>query len=359
MKITAHDFNSEFTQLVRQERGITREVVEMIAFCMKKKFYAELGYSSVMGWLIKNHGYPKNSAYRRIEAAKLVTSVPSAIERLEAGKVNLSTLATLQSAIRREEARTSVKMETSRREELFSMIENKTEEQTERLVAIEFPEIVEDKIESVKPVSATETRMNLIFDAEEMAILERVREITGHSHFSASWSELVIVMAKEFVKQKDPVQKAERSIMRAEAKLSKLARREEALDGTAEMVRAKRSIDQREGRKVQGGQAKGTGAVPSSSEVAAAADVSPQLRAAIIYRDDSRCTFVDQVTKRRCDCRTQLEVDHIILRAFGGTSDPENLRTLCRAHNQFAAEIELGADFVRKQMNSKRCQLIF
>lgn len=376
MKITAQEFNSEFTQLVRQERGITREVVEMISFCMKKKFYAELGYSSVMGWLVKNHGYPKNSAYRRIEAAKLVTSVPSAIEKLEAGKVNLSTLATLQSAIRREEARTSVKIEPKRREELFSMIENKTEEQTERLVAIEFPEIIKDKIESVKPVSATETRMNLIFDAEEMAILERVREITGHSHFNASWSELVIVMAKEFVKQKDPVQKAERSIMRAEAKLSKLARREEALDGKVERVQlAKDSTDKREGRVGQGGhvkdagaehlpndestQRKGTGAVPSSSEVAAAADVSPQLRAAIIYRDDSRCTFVDQVTKRRCDCRTQLEVDHIVLRAFGGTSDPENLRTLCRAHNQFAAEIELGADFVRKQMNSKRCQLIF
>lgn len=351
MKITAHEFNSEFTQLVRQERGINREVVEMIAFCIKKKFYAQLGYSSVMGWLIKNHGYPKNSAYRRIEAAKLVTSVPSAIEKLEAGKVNLSTLATLQSAIRREEARTSVKLEASRRDELFKLIENKTEEQTERLVAIEFPEIIKDKVESVKPVSATETRMNLIFNAKQMALLERVKEITGHSHFNASWSELVIVMAKEFVKQMDPVQKAERSIIRAEAKLEKVARREENCDRRGEVAAwTKGSKAKREDGKERVSQEKGTGAVPQSKE----SSVSPKLRAVIIYRDGSRCTFVDPIKKLRCDCRSLLEVDHVIPRALGGTNEPDNLRTLCRTHNQLAAETSFGAEFVLSRTRLKQ-----
>jgi hypothetical protein len=44
-----------------------------------------------------------------------------------------------------------------------------------------------------------------------------------------------------------------------------------------------------------------------------------------------------------------LEFDHIQPLALGGTTTPENLRLLCRAHNQFEAERVLGKDHVAKK----------
>jgi hypothetical protein len=54
-------------------------------------------------------------------------------------------------------------------------------------------------------------------------------------------------------------------------------------------------------------------------------------------RDKSQCTFVEQGSGLRCPQKTHLEVDHIQPRALGGDSSLENLRLLCKAHNQRAA----------------------
>jgi hypothetical protein len=52
--------------------------------------------------------------------------------------------------------------------------------------------------------------------------------------------------------------------------------------------------------------------------------------------------YCDPVTGRRCSSRYQMETDHIQMRALGGNHASQNLRRLCRAHNQFLAERTLG-----------------
>jgi hypothetical protein len=46
----------------------------------------------------------------------------------------------------------------------------------------------------------------------------------------------------------------------------------------------------------------------------------------------------------RCQERGRLEIDHVVPVALGGAARPENLRLLCRAHNQHAAEVALGCE---------------
>lgn len=58
---------------------------------------------------------------------------------------------------------------------------------------------------------------------------------------------------------------------------------------------------------------------------------------ALWIRDQGQCTFVQSNTHARCPQKTHLEVDHIQPRALGGDSSLENLRLLCKAHNQRAA----------------------
>ncbi|MAE70888.1 MAG: hypothetical protein CME06_10515 [Gemmatimonadetes bacterium] len=50
-------------------------------------------------------------------------------------------------------------------------------------------------------------------------------------------------------------------------------------------------------------------------------------------RDGGRCAFVDR-HGRRCNSQWLLELDHIHPFALGGSHHPDNLRLLCRAHNQ-------------------------
>ncbi len=72
------------------------------------------------------------------------------------------------------------------------------------------------------------------------------------------------------------------------------------------------------------------------------------LRSFIWRRDGGCCAFVGR-DGHRCGSRRKLEFDHIIPLAQGGRTVPENLRLLCRAHNQFEAKRRLGTDLVKSK----------
>jgi membrane protein involved in colicin uptake len=70
-------------------------------------------------------------------------------------------------------------------------------------------------------------------------------------------------------------------------------------------------------------------------------------------RDGGRCTFVSESGKR-CGSNRFLELDHVQPVACGGLSTVENLRVVCRAHNQYAAEQVFGVDFVEAKREAAR-----
>lgn len=72
------------------------------------------------------------------------------------------------------------------------------------------------------------------------------------------------------------------------------------------------------------------------------------VRGAVWERDGGRCTFVSEAG-RRCDSDVRLEFDHVVPVARGGASTAANLRLLCRAHNQHAAERTFGEGFMRRK----------
>ena len=77
--------------------------------------------------------------------------------------------------------------------------------------------------------------------------------------------------------------------------------------------------------------------------------VTPKLRKHILARDGHQCTHIQD--GKRCTATHFLQVDHIKPKFLGGTNKPENLRTLCQAHNLQAAEEKLGEDFMAKYRN--------
>jgi hypothetical protein len=68
----------------------------------------------------------------------------------------------------------------------------------------------------------------------------------------------------------------------------------------------------------------------------------------VYTRDAGQCAFV-AANGRRCSERGRLEVHHIVAFARGGEATVENLKLVCRSHNQWHAEQDFGRDFMRRK----------
>jgi hypothetical protein len=73
----------------------------------------------------------------------------------------------------------------------------------------------------------------------------------------------------------------------------------------------------------------------------------------LVERDGPCCSFVGE-DGTRCTSRAFLEVDHRRPRAIGGPDTLENLRWLCRAHNQLGAEQDFGKPHVQRAIAERR-----
>ena len=83
--------------------------------------------------------------------------------------------------------------------------------------------------------------------------------------------------------------------------------------------------------------------------------IPAEVKRAVRERDGGQCAYVSE-TGRRCPARV-VEFDHIEPVARGGISTVENVRLLCRAHNQLAAEKAFGVEFMeRKRAEAIRTQ---
>jgi hypothetical protein len=74
----------------------------------------------------------------------------------------------------------------------------------------------------------------------------------------------------------------------------------------------------------------------------------------IYERHGEQCAFVDVQTGLRCNSRAYLQKDHVVLRAFGGSSESGNGRPLCAGHNLFEAKRVLGRDYVEGRIRERQ-----
>jgi len=84
-----------------------------------------------------------------------------------------------------------------------------------------------------------------------------------------------------------------------------------------------------------------------------AGGVSRPTRREVFARDSERCTYID-AEGSRCPSRGFLELDHVDVRARGGSNDPANLRVRCRRHNRLYAEQVFGREYVAQKIESRR-----
>jgi 5-methylcytosine-specific restriction endonuclease McrA len=96
-----------------------------------------------------------------------------------------------------------------------------------------------------------------------------------------------------------------------------------------------------------------TGRPGHSRSSADSRHIPAAVKRAVSDRDQGRCAFVSEAGKR-CESRRHLEYDHVEPVARGGQSTVENVRLLCRAHNQHEAERWFGAEFMERKRSEAR-----
>jgi hypothetical protein len=289
--MTNYEIGQKLTELVTNERKATNEILQLINLALEKRSYVELGFSSMFDWLTRGFGYSNAAAYRRIEAAKILRSVPEAASKLETGVINLTILSKTQSVIKAHEKLSGKRLAQETKANLVKKIETKSLPEVERTLLAEFPEAATSvKSDRRQIINALITRHSLNLTQAGTQDLDRAKEVLSHALPNATDSEAIEYALKFFLDNKDPLRK--------------------------------RGRGQIEARRV------------------------------VLRQSDARCSYQDPITKQVCGSRFHVQLDHIVPKSLGGDNRPQNLRPLCRQHNLLMAERLLGHEVIKPYRRS-------
>ncbi len=161
------------SDLVREERRITNEILKLINLAEDRKLYLERGFPSLFAWLVGRYGYSEAAANRRIQAARLLRAVPQVEQKIKTGEVNLTTLAKAQAMIRAQESATG-KMRPDQKEKVVQVIERKTILQAEQALMSLLPEASVSVQQDRKTIiNETTCRMSANFSEETLQLRAR------------------------------------------------------------------------------------------------------------------------------------------------------------------------------------------
>ncbi len=306
---------SSIAKLVGSHRELTAALVAHLGELEERRLHLLAGFSSLYDFCTKALGMSDGEAFRRILAARLGRRFPVVYSLLASGDVNLSTLELLREWMTEENC-----------EELLAAVTRKSKREVQLLLVTRFPRPNRSsniRRMMIEPLSEASFRVEFTASAALRDKIELCRDLMSHANPGRDLSVVI-----------------ERGIDLLLVELEK-----KRLGKTKRPPRAARP--------------KGDGPPdshpfefspfdPASVRTAKAsrARISNTVRRQVYERDGLQCTYTEG--GRRCEARAFLELDHEVPNAFGGSSDAANLRVLCRAHNQLAAEQAFGRERIER-----------
>ncbi|MDX6767945.1 MAG: HNH endonuclease signature motif containing protein [Elusimicrobiota bacterium] len=294
---------SRLDSLVHQERESLTEIVEHLMEVDRREAALDRGYPSLFTYCVNELGYSEGAAYLRIRAARAASAFPDVLDRLRAGRIHLEGIARLYPHLTNDNAATLLDIidGASKREIISFVATLQPEPAPERdvIVPVQAPtQPVHDTSQSNEPPHARvipppNHRFHFTGDHELLSMIERLRGLLRHKYPDGRLESIL--------------KEATRTL------LNKLERdRSPSLTNPHRSNAAGASRPHRIGSRV----------IPRT------------IKRAVWARDDGRCAFLAP-DGRRCESRDALEYDHVVPWADGGRSDTtDNVRLLCRAHNQ-------------------------
>jgi 5-methylcytosine-specific restriction endonuclease McrA len=286
--------------LVANERKISAEIIEHIQEIDQKKIYLQMGFANLYSFLTEYIGYTAASAQRRIEAARLLTSVPEVKENLKSGSLNLSQVSMVSQMIRqKQKEQPAVKFNPSDKKALIESVKGLSLENSQKILSQTLD--LEVKAYEKQKLQADESiRLEMTLTKLQNEMLKKVKSLMSHVNPNASTAEVFEYLANDYLKRKDP--------------LYLTSHKPKTASATEVPARYKPSLQMQMASKRR-------------------KTISASVKRAVWQRDHGMCQHKNQTTGNICGSDHLLEFDHIKRLSYGGDDTSQNLRLLCKAHN--------------------------
>ena len=344
MHLSAADALRKLDAIDLEEKSRIAEGIALIAVIDHRRDYLGAGYTSMCRYCEERLHMSEDKALKRIQVARVALRFPEVFEYLADGRLSVSTAATLAPHLQPETA-----------SELLAASEFRSRHQILRLIAdrdrpsVEAPNeaegglFVEPSSESHAPGHVNSHADNCAQPAASDAPGPVVPAQSSHARrgrISSSASggyEVRLSLTDE----------EHAHLRQAQALLGHAV---PSGDPAIIYARAMEHYLAHLEKQRLGAKPASATAVPRGG----GRGIPKALRRFVCERNGGRCAFVS-ADGHRCESTRQLEIDHIQPVALGGETKPENLRLLCRAHNQYEAERLLGKEQVqaRRELASR------
>jgi 5-methylcytosine-specific restriction endonuclease McrA len=307
-------------ELAAQHRATTAQLLAHLAEVETRHLHLRAGYDSMKAYCVGELHFSEDAARKRVHAAHVAREFPVLFEAVADGRLHLTAIRIL-----------AAHLSPANVDELVEEATHKTNSEIELLLARRFPQAevlrLDDGVSpqvvapqsaiaigcapgrtqlpapapaKIAPITVERYTLQVTIDAETHEKLRRLQDLLGHS-----------------VPAGDVAQVLDRAL---EMALTQLEKRK-----FAKVAKPRRPGIARKARTIPA-----------------------HVKLAVYKRDAARCAFVGE-TGHRCGSTSQLEYDHIEPVARGGSSTASNIRLVCRAHNQFAAEQAFGKEFMEEK----------
>jgi hypothetical protein len=166
-KLKDSELHLNLKNLVTKERELLYEILLHIAEVDRRKLYLAMAYPSLWEYML-SLGYSESSAYRRIQAARLLNRVPEIGIKIEEGSINLSQACELE------------KIDQKHLPKLIEKLEYKSKRETQIILAQEL-DLPIKHVETQKAQKDESIRIELTFSKEEWEQIKAAKDLLAHA----------------------------------------------------------------------------------------------------------------------------------------------------------------------------------
>jgi hypothetical protein len=314
---------------VAQDFATTAALLADLAEFDARKLYLPAAHPSLLSYCTEVLHLSKDSALRRIQAARAARDFPILFDAVAQGRLHLTGVCLLAPHLTPQNA-----------EELLKATEHRSKAEIERLLAERFPR--SEVLPMVQPLPPAPLPNGRAGDDKETGasyapahtqapVRAKVTPLSGRSY------ELRFSIGEEI---HDKLRRAQELLGPQLPPGDLAALFDRALDCLiARAEKQKFAATNRPSRAPR----------PTRSR----RHIPAEVKRAVRERDGDRCTFVSE-TGERCPARHGLQFDHIEPVARGGAATVANVRLLCAAHNGYEAERIFGKGFMDEKRDQTR-----
>jgi len=321
-----------FASLLACDRRTTAQLLAHIAEIDARHLYLRAGFESMQAYCVRELHLSTDAAAKRLQVARLARQLPVLFEAIADGRLHLKAVRLM-----------APRLNSFNVIELIEAAAGKTASEVEIVLANRFPQ--------AEPLRLDDGI------APQIIVPQTLGE-NSHAPGHASFSPPAIAITPK-VRTKIAAIAPERYTLQVTLQGStcnKLRRAQELLGHAVPSGDVAQVLDRAldllvghlEKRKF------GMGSKPRPERPAATTRcITVQTRNAVHERDGGTCTAL-KPNGWRCNSTKNLEYDHIVPVALGGKSTMDNLRLVCRAHNQAAAEEVFGLEHIERKKRERR-----